>query len=332
MGTIVARLQRIRALQDPMLQMISVLETMSPLDFLAFRDHLYPASGFQSLQWRLIENTLGLAPARRLAYGFKSYCSYLSPSDAAAAGSAEDSPTSPSLFTLVERWLERCPLLQAGEGGFSWWARYQAAVTAMLDADAAHVEGNASLSAAQRVAQREELAATRASFATLFDAAAHEALVRRGDRRLSHAATRAALLITLYCDEPLLTLPHRLLQLLVEIDEMFTAWRSRHASMVHRMLGVKMGTGGSSGFAYLKASAERHRVWGDLCDLATFLIPRAALPALPQPVRASLAFAWDAGAIASRSSGGSEGAATVASVATSAHSGASGKCPVTGLG
>lgn len=45
MGTAVGRLQRIRAIQDPMLQMIGVLETMSPLDFLSFRDYLYPASG-----------------------------------------------------------------------------------------------------------------------------------------------------------------------------------------------------------------------------------------------------------------------------------------------
>ena len=45
MGTAVGRLQRIRALQEPMLQMIGVLETMSPLDFLSFRDYLYPASG-----------------------------------------------------------------------------------------------------------------------------------------------------------------------------------------------------------------------------------------------------------------------------------------------
>ena len=31
-------------------------------------------------------------------------------------------------------------------------------------------------------------------------------------------------------------------------------WRYRHALMVQRMLGMKMGTGGSSGFHYLKVS------------------------------------------------------------------------------
>ena len=52
MGSAVSRLQRIRAIQDPLIQMISVLETMSPSDFLTFRDYLHPASGFQSVQFR----------------------------------------------------------------------------------------------------------------------------------------------------------------------------------------------------------------------------------------------------------------------------------------
>lgn len=41
---------------------VSILETMTPLDFLEFRNYLTPSSGFQSLQWRLLENKLGLRP------------------------------------------------------------------------------------------------------------------------------------------------------------------------------------------------------------------------------------------------------------------------------
>lgn len=37
-----------------------ILETMTPLDFMEFRDFLAPASGFQSLQFRLLENKLGV--------------------------------------------------------------------------------------------------------------------------------------------------------------------------------------------------------------------------------------------------------------------------------
>src|SRR5204863_86098 len=45
---------------------IAVLETMMPMDFLAFRDQLMPASGFQSFQFREIECVLGLKDARFL--------------------------------------------------------------------------------------------------------------------------------------------------------------------------------------------------------------------------------------------------------------------------
>jgi tryptophan 2,3-dioxygenase len=37
-----------------------ILETMTPLDFMDFRNYLSPASGFQSLQFRLLENKLGV--------------------------------------------------------------------------------------------------------------------------------------------------------------------------------------------------------------------------------------------------------------------------------
>src|SRR5690606_9494917 len=63
---VVARLRRIVAIQRLLLDQLEVLETMAPLDFLDFRDQLVPASGFQSVQFRIIENRLGLASASRL--------------------------------------------------------------------------------------------------------------------------------------------------------------------------------------------------------------------------------------------------------------------------
>src|SRR6266851_8063454 len=45
---------------------IAVLETMMPVDFLAFRDQLMPASGFQSFQFRELECVSGLKDARFL--------------------------------------------------------------------------------------------------------------------------------------------------------------------------------------------------------------------------------------------------------------------------
>lgn len=45
---------------------VAVLETMTPVDFLSFRDHLEPASGFQSAQFREIEFACGLKDRRYL--------------------------------------------------------------------------------------------------------------------------------------------------------------------------------------------------------------------------------------------------------------------------
>ena len=80
-GTAVSRLDRIIEIQKILIDQIRVLETMTPMDFLDFRDFLIPASGFQSVQFRLIENKLGLQPDKRFSYGGTHYRSYLKSSD-----------------------------------------------------------------------------------------------------------------------------------------------------------------------------------------------------------------------------------------------------------
>jgi tryptophan 2,3-dioxygenase len=56
-------LRRCIEIQRVLVTQIAVLETMTPMDFLLFRDHLMPASGFQSLQFREIESLCGLKDA-----------------------------------------------------------------------------------------------------------------------------------------------------------------------------------------------------------------------------------------------------------------------------
>jgi tryptophan 2,3-dioxygenase len=53
-------LHRVHAIERLLIEQIEVLETMSPQDFLDFRSHLEPASGFQSVQFREIEFLGGL--------------------------------------------------------------------------------------------------------------------------------------------------------------------------------------------------------------------------------------------------------------------------------
>jgi tryptophan 2,3-dioxygenase len=51
---------RIVAIEKLLVQQIHILESMTPISFLAFRDELNPASGFQSMQFREIEFSSGL--------------------------------------------------------------------------------------------------------------------------------------------------------------------------------------------------------------------------------------------------------------------------------
>jgi tryptophan 2,3-dioxygenase len=53
-------LARVHAIEEVLLEQVPVLETMSPRDFLEFRKHLAPASGFQSVQFREMEFLSGL--------------------------------------------------------------------------------------------------------------------------------------------------------------------------------------------------------------------------------------------------------------------------------
>jgi len=284
-GVAVSRLQRIVEIEKILVDQLHVLETMTPLDFLDFRDLLVPASGFQSVQFRLIENWLGLRSAGRAALERSPAAGKIPEAQREALRASE---AGPSLFALVERWLERTPFLEVP--GYAFWERYAGAVRTMVAGDRAVIESNPTLSPADREAQLRELSATEVSFAAVLDEAAHERLVAEGKRRLSHRATRAALFIHLYRDQPILHLPFRFLTLLVDVDETLATWRYRHALMVHRMIGTKIGTGGSSGHRYLLATVERNRVFGDLYDLSTFLISRSALPALPPDLERRLGF------------------------------------------
>jgi len=55
------------------------------------------------------------------------------------------------------------------------------------------------------------------------------------------------------------------------------------------MIGSKVGTGGSSGYQYLRSTvSDRYKVFLDLFNLSTFLIPRRYLPPLSAQMRRCL--------------------------------------------
>ena len=288
-GVAVTRLRRVSEIQNLLLQQISVIETMTPLDFLDFRKYLGTASGFQSYQWRMIENRLGIKESDRIAYGNKAYSEEFSGEILAKIKASEEDP---SLIEVVGRWLERTPFLSFE--GFDFIEQYERAVAGMHQRERELIQ-NQKLPKEETDRLLEMIEKGEESYKQLLDKEEHERLVKRGMKRLSHQATLAALFINLYRDEPILHLPFQLIETLIEIDENFARWRSRHAIMVHRMLGRKMGTGHSSGYDYLKRTVEKYRVFTDFYDLSTFLIPRSDIPKLPDTLERGLGFYYSAG-------------------------------------
>src|SRR5262245_48837440 len=241
-GIAVSRLTRITEIQKLLIDQLRVLETMTPLDFLDFRDLLSPASGFQSYQFRLLENRIGMEPEQRLLYNKETYSAHLSPEHQDLMRRSEREL---SLFRVVERWLERTPFLDFH--GFHFWQLYENAVKDMLATDRRNIMDNPLSSEKEKQQQLREVSENADNFSAVLIEEKHNQFVANKKRRLSHRATQAALLITLYRDEPMLHLPFRLLSALMDIDESFTSWRYRHALMVQRMIGNKLGTGGSTG-------------------------------------------------------------------------------------
>ena len=282
---VVHRLKRVVAIQKLLNDQIAIMETMTPQDFLSFRDYLVPASGFQSIQFKMLEISLGLKRAFRIDFDQQSFLTRLNDEDRAFLTRLEGKP---SVFELVDKWLARMPFLDLGE--FKFWQHYRNATEDMLVADAETIKANDTLSEEQISRELAELDKVREHFSALFDTGKYTQLQERGDFRLSHQAMLAALFIEQYREEPMFNLAHQFITCLTEIDENMTIWRFRHAMMVQRMLGSKIGTGGSSGHEYLKRTTEANRVFTDFFNMATFLLPKGSLPQLPDSVRSKLRF------------------------------------------
>lgn len=286
LGVIVQRLKRVTEIQKVMIEQFRIMETMTPADFLEFRDYLVPASGFQSYQFRILENKLGLENKSRLKYNNNThYQSVLSESHQQLVNESENQD---SLFFLVEKWLERTPFLNFNN--FDFLESYKDSVNKMLQNDRNIIESNPHFTEEEKQSQLKQLEMTEVNFRGIFEPSTHEDLVSQKLRRMSYKSTLAALFITLYRDQPLMNLPYMLINYLIEIDELFSTFRYRHALMVHRMIGTKIGTGGSSGYNYLKATIESHKIFTDFFNLSTFLIPKSLLPELPLEIKSRLGF------------------------------------------
>ena len=281
----VMRLNRIIEIQKILIDQIRVLETMTAMDFLEFRDDLFPSSGFQSAQFRLLENKLGLLRDDRINYGRHDYTHVIKDEEKPNVIKSENQR---SLFELLESWLERTPFLQFQ--GFNFWEQYSMAIRSMLKNEKEMIQRNPNYTKKELDYHLLEHKNTVSAFEAMIDEKKHRKLIENQEKRLSYTATQAALLILLYREEPILHSPFNFISKLIDMDELFTSWRQRHALMVRRMIGSKIGTGGSSGHKYLHAAADKHKIFTDLADLSTFFIPRSALPKLPENIKRNLGY------------------------------------------
>jgi len=266
-STVVSRLQRMADIQQVMIEQIKVLESMSPMDFLEFRHLLASSSGFQSHQFRLLEIKLGVKFSSMVVFAS------LSQSHQKLIEQANDEA---SLFTLIEQWLQRCPYAQPESEVF--WQQYRNAVDGLMIKEIERIQSHDHLKKEQTKIRIKQVKQSHDQFAALFDEKKFAKLKKENKVRMSLTATKAALFIYLYRDKVDLQMPYRLLSTLLDLDEYFANWRYRHALMVQRMIGNKVGTGGSSGCQYLYESSNERRVFSDLINLVNFLLPRSELP------------------------------------------------------
>lgn len=195
-------LARVSRIQAVMTQAWDILATMTPADYLAFRDVLGASSGFQSAQFRTLEYRLGLKDETFLKFQ--------------EAGSPE-----------------------------------RAAMEAALDAPSLYDETIAQLAKAG------------------FDIPAG---VLERPRRLPYAASEAveAAWIAVYRDTQKHWPLYQLAEKLLDLDDALLSWRHKHALTVERVIGMRRGTGGTEGVAYLQQTLLR-RCFPEIWSMRTKL-------------------------------------------------------------
>lgn len=190
-------LRRCTEITRVLVEQFTILETMLPTHFLAFRGKLEPASGFQSEQFRELEFLCGLKDEKMLRY---------------------HRPT-PEAFAQLERRLREPSL---------------------------HDVFFAALAAMGRL-ERDENATEAEQF-----------------------AARARAVLSLYREENRNRDWIDVCERLTEFDELVVSWRLRHIQLVERVIGSRMGTGGSAGSSYLKLTLEK-KFFPELWEARTLL-------------------------------------------------------------
>lgn len=292
LASAVRGLRRMALLFSHIAEHFSLMETMTTRDYLAFRDKLSPASGFQSAQLREIELLMGLSDAQRIPLGHEG--SYLSALRDPGGGEstayrrvAQRQKDLPTLKTAIDAWLGRTPI----GGRDTDAAAVHRFVEGYLGAHAKEVDHARELATfdALTPADRERLSARyereKASARAFLEAAE----VPEPERALRRRVRAALVFIESYRELPLLAWPREVIDAIVALEQAFVIFRQRHARMVERVIGRRTGTGGSAGVEYLDQTALKYRIFEDVWAVRTLLIRKDALPPLEAPEAYGLA-------------------------------------------
>jgi len=296
----VRALRRVSVVLAQAVAHFELIETLTTRDFLAFRDRLVPASGFQSAQLREIEVLLGLDDRERIGLGTGgSYMDALkdgeklSPAHARVAARLADGP---SLREVLDEWLFRTPIDGSTPGVPGDDERVQQFLgryLASVDAEARRRLEEAAPLQAHSTDATEKLQAryrTEVEQARVFLFAEDDPGLDPDQRRRQSRIRAALVFIESYRDLPLLAWPREVVDTIVELEQRFLLFRQRHARMVERVIGRRIGTGGSSGVDYLDQTALRYRIFRNFWAVRTLLIREAALPPLDEPDAYSFRF------------------------------------------
>ena len=266
-----------------------LMETMTTRDYLAFRDKLIGASGFQSAGMREIEILMGLPEEDRISLGhegsYQNALKHHDGSESTALRRVRDRlADTPTLRDAVLAWVFRTPIQGSAPSGADDAARVRAFIEAYLGTQQRAVERVLEANRAQAHTLSE------ADVKRLEERAKGEIASARGyllaeelpeAERPRASRIRAALVfIESYREVPLLAWPREVIDALTSFEQAFVIFRQRHARMVERMIGRRTGTGGSAGVDYLDSTALRYRVFRELWAVRTLLVRAQDLPPL----------------------------------------------------
>ena len=307
---VVHHLRRVGQILRLAVEQFHIIETLTPQDFLGFREKLTPASGFQSFQMRELEIVLGLDAHQRETYGKTDALDHIkeladrSPAGALAwkrlSAASAKARAGGTIRAVLHDWLYRTPIDGSSPDNpdddavvGQFLERYEAALKAHHDRQVDRLVATG-LTAGKEVQARFDRSAEMAHMFLSATDLTEDSLspgedldeVRRRRRRI-----RAGLLfIESHRSLPLLAWPRLLVDTVVEVEEQLVLFRTRHARMVERVIGRRVGTGGSSGVDYLDRTTK-HRIFGDLWTVRTLLLPKELVPPVQRPERYAFAVA-----------------------------------------